>query len=106
MFLLSRLPHGVKVRLRAMHSRARMRLVRMFRSYGPAELAECLRVVGVQRGDTVLLHSAFSAHFGFEGSIEDLTKVFLDAVGPTGNLLMVSLPYRSSSLDYLSTQKL
>jgi len=82
-----------------------MRLVRIFRSYGPAELAECLRWVGVQPGDTVLLHSAFSAHFGFKGSIEDLTKVFLDAVGPTGNLLMVSLPYRSSSLDYLSTLK-
>ena len=77
----------------------------MFRSYGPDELAECLRAVGVRRGDAVLLHSAFSAHFGFEGSIEDLTRVFLDAVGPTGHLLMVSLPYRTSSLDYLGTLK-
>src|SRR5512141_815738 len=100
MFLLSSLPHGVKVRLRAVHARARMRLVRMFRSYGPAELAECLRAVGVQSGDAVLLHSAFSPHFGFKGSIEDLTRVFLNAVGPTGHLLMVSLPYRTSSLDY------
>ena len=32
-------------------------------------------------------------------------RVFLDVLGPTGNLLMVSLPYRSSSLQYLSTLK-
>jgi len=34
-----------------------------------------------------------------------LTDVFIDAVGPDGHLLMVSLPYRSSSFDYLKKLK-
>lgn len=105
MSLLWTLPRSVKARLRSFYSRGRLRLVRAFRSYGPVELATCLRELGVLPGDSVMLHSAFSAHFGFSGSIEELTNVVLDAVGPSGNLLMVSLPYRTSSLEYLSKLK-
>jgi aminoglycoside 3-N-acetyltransferase len=105
MFLLSSLPPGVKARLRAFYAAGRLRLVRAFRSYGTDELAECLRALGVQAGDNVMLHSAFSAHFGFTGSIEELTDTFLAAIGPRGHLFMVSLPYRTSSLQYLSTLK-
>jgi aminoglycoside 3-N-acetyltransferase len=101
MFLLSRLPPGIKSRLRVIHSAARRTFVRAFRSYGPTELAACLALLGVRQGDCVLLHSAFAPHYGFVGSIDDLTDVFLRAVGPQGHLLMVSLPYRSSSLGYL-----
>lgn len=105
MSLLSRLPRGLKDRLRAVYSHGRLRLVRAFLSYGQAELAACLREVGVRPGDSVMLHSAFSPHFGFTGSIEDLTRVFLDAVAPDGHLFMVSLPYRTSSLEYLGRLK-
>jgi aminoglycoside 3-N-acetyltransferase len=52
-----------------------------------------------------MLHSAFGRAHGFRGSIERLTDVFIDAVGPDGHLLMVSLPYRSSSFDYLNKGK-
>jgi aminoglycoside 3-N-acetyltransferase len=48
-----------------------------------------------------MLHSAFGRHHGFNGSIEQLTDVFIDALGARGHLLMVSLPYRSSTLEYL-----
>lgn len=105
MFLLSTLPRSVKARIRSFYSRGRLCLVRAFRSYGPGELATCLRELGLQPGDSVMLHSAFSAHFGFAGSIEELTNAFLDAVNPSGNLLMVSLAYRTSSLEYLSKLK-
>jgi len=52
-----------------------------------------------------MLHSAFGSQYGFRGTVDDLTNVFLDAIGPEGNLLMVSLPYRSSSLQYLTNLK-
>lgn len=80
---------------------ARRAYVRAFRSFGPAQLLATLRDMGVHEGDALMLHSGFSAFSGFTGSVEDLTDVFLEAVGATGHLLMVSLPYRDSSYAYL-----
>jgi len=103
--VLSRIPRTYKLWLKARYSQARGAFVDAFLSYDAKQLMRCLRALGVRSGDSVMLHSAFGAHFGFRGTIEDLTNVFLDAVGPDGNLLMVSLPYRSSSLDYLTRSK-
>lgn len=101
MLLLSRLPRPWKVWLRAHYAEAEAWYVRLFRSYDANRLTTCLHSLGVCTGDTVMLHSAFGARYGFGGTIDDLTRTFLEAIGPSGNLLMVSLPYRSSSLDYL-----
>jgi aminoglycoside 3-N-acetyltransferase len=103
--VLSRIPRSYKLGLKARLSQARRVFVRAFLSYDAPKLLSCLRALGVRSGDSVMLHSAFGTHFGFDGTIEDLTNVFLDAVGPEGNLLMVSLPYRSSSLEYLTRSK-
>ena len=105
MYLLSKLPRSLKTKLRAVHSDARQLLVRAFLSYDAERLAACLRSLGIEHGDNLMLHSAFAAHYGFRGTITELTDVFLDAIGSEGNLLMVSLPYRSSSLEYLTSLK-
>ena len=76
-------------------------LARTFRSYGRAELLQALRQLGVAPGDTVMLHSAWSAAHGFRGSIDELIDVFAEAVGPQGHLLMVSLPFGGASIDWL-----
>lgn len=103
--LLSRIPRAYKVALQARFLEARRRFVGAFLSYDGEDLTTCLRALGIQRGDSVMLHSAFGSHFGFRGTIDELTDVFLDAVGSEGNVLMVSLPYRTSSLQYLSNLK-
>lgn len=105
MSVLSKIPRSYKVGLKAKLLEARRLYVRAFLSYDARQLMDCLRSLGVCSGDSVMLHSAFEPHCGFRGTIEQLTGVFLDAVGPGGNLLMVSLPYRSSSLHYLSKLK-
>ncbi len=105
MSILSKIPRPYKLRLKALLLNARARLVAAFLSYGEKRLRAALHAVGVQGGDSVMLHSAFSNDHGFRGSIDTLTSVFLDAVRPEGHLLMVSLPYRSSSLDYLHKLK-
>jgi aminoglycoside 3-N-acetyltransferase len=94
-----------KLWLKSKLLQAQERFVRAFLSYDDAALLEALRKVGVRTGDSVMLHSSFKSTHGFRGSIEQLTDVFLDATGPDGHLLMVSLPYRTSSLDYLSKGK-
>jgi aminoglycoside 3-N-acetyltransferase len=105
MSVLSRIPRSYKIWLKAKLLEARRVFVRTFLSYDAERLNVALRSLGVRQGDSVMLHSAFGEHFGFRGSIEELTKTFTDAVAPNGHLLMVSLPYRSSALEYLGTLK-
>jgi aminoglycoside N3'-acetyltransferase/acyl carrier protein len=83
--------------------RIHRQLVDTFRSYGPEELLEALRSLGVRAGDTVLVHSAFEYTNGFSAGPEKAIDVFLESVGPDGNLLMLSLPYNSSTYKYLQT---
>lgn len=77
--------------------------MRAFLSYDSSDLLRAIRALGIQPGDAVMLHSAFEPHHGFRGDIDSLIDVFVEAVGLNGHLLMVSLPYRSSSLAYLQS---
>ena len=113
-FLLSRLSAAQKNRLKALVQNNRLRalylarkrrFVQRFLAYGPTELERCLRSLGIQKGDTVMLHSSFDASSGFRGSPKELIDVFLRVLGTTGNLLMVSLPYRTSTYEYLEKGK-
>lgn len=91
----------VKNKLRLLQRRARLLAVRMFASYGPTELIAALREAGIVAGDTIMLHSAFDPRHGFTGSSSEVIDAFIRAIGPDGTLLMVSLPYRTSTLEYL-----
>jgi len=95
--LLSGLSSRQKGTLRGLHRR----VVNAFLSYAPEDLLETLHALGVAPGDTVLVHSSFRYSNGFVGSPARVIEVLLDAVGPAGNLLMLSLPYTSSTFDYL-----
>lgn len=67
---------------------------------------DALSAAGICAGDSVMLHSAFEDHHGFRGGATDVIEAFRSAVGPTGNLMMVSLPYRSSTKDWIERGKL
>jgi aminoglycoside 3-N-acetyltransferase len=95
--VLSKLSSRQKGTLRTLHRR----VVNTFLSYTPEELLETLRSLGVTRGDTVLVHSSFHYANGFVGSPAKVIDVLLESVGSNGNLMMVSLPYTSSTFDYL-----
>lgn len=103
-FLLSRLNNSQKTKLKALYLASRRLFIKRFLSYGSRELETLLRALGVTSGDTVMLHSSF-AFSGFRGSPKELGDVFLRSVGPNGNLVMVSLPYSSSSYEYLQERK-
>lgn len=94
---LRQLRKALKARWIAMRALA----VRCFLSYGRDQLLQALRQLGVRDGDALMLHAGFAPHHGYRGTIESLTDTLIEAIGPDGHLLMVSLPYRSSSLQYL-----
>jgi aminoglycoside 3-N-acetyltransferase len=99
--ILSRLSPAQKARLRGWYDSSKVELVRRFRSYEPADLKKRLAEMGLRAGDTLLVHSAYGPFLGFQGSPSALIDTFLDVIGTTGNLLMVSIPYLSATSDYL-----
>src|SRR5581483_406853 len=103
--ILSRLSPEQKSRLRAIDRKARQIFVRTFRSYGNADLLRSLRAIGIRRGDTLMVHSSFRATSGFTGSPNDFIDTLIEAVGAEGHLLMVSMPYLSSTYTYLQQGK-
>jgi aminoglycoside 3-N-acetyltransferase len=98
------LPPSQKQRAKAVWHRLRRGYVRRFRSYDRAGLVGAFRAIGLSSGDSVIMHSRLSTLNGFTGQPRDIIDSVRDVIGPAGTLLMVSLPYRSSTRLYLESR--
>lgn len=75
-------------------------------AYGPEDVVRKLRQCGVAPGTTLIVHSSWLQYNGFRGKPADLVKAFQSAVGPTGLLVMTSMPYHNmSSAQWLAMGK-
>lgn len=72
-----------------------------FYNYNIEKLKDVLLKLGINQGDTLLVHSSFNNFSGFQGIPQNIINCFIEILGKNGNLLMVSMPYMSSSYDYL-----
>ena len=90
----------LKHRLKPMYFGGQRLIARALFSYSPEDLAQAIRALGVQRGDSVFLHSGFRLTSGFSGTPAQVIDTLLNVVGPDGHLLMMSIPYRGSSQRY------
>ena len=95
----------MKRALRARYTVAKKRIVHSLLAYDAAKLQARLRRAGIEEGDTLLVHANFNAESGFRGTPKDLVNALAEAVGASGNLLMVSIPFRGSAYDYLAQGK-
>ena len=68
-------------------------------------LKDKLREMGIKETDTLLVHSNFNPDSGFKGAPIDIVNALAEVVGTKGNLLMVSIPFRGTTYDYLMTNK-
>lgn len=91
----------VKRYLKARLKQARRRFLNRFRAFSPADLARELAALGVRGGDTVLVHSSYDSFEGFTGKPTDVIAVLQAAVGPSGNVLMPTLPFEGTAVDYV-----
>jgi aminoglycoside 3-N-acetyltransferase len=87
--------------LRGLQKYLQIRFVRQFRAYEYAELVEALSMAGIQSGDHLMLHASSGPEFGFEGSVGQAIDAFIEVLGADGTLFMVSMPYGSSTMEYL-----
>lgn len=79
---------------------ARNSYIHLFQRFGPAELEATLRGLGLERGDVVFVHVAFNEFLGFQGGPGDVIQVLQRVVGDSGTLLMPTLPFGSTAVEY------
>jgi aminoglycoside 3-N-acetyltransferase len=97
------IPAALKPRLRSIRNGIRHRWIVAWSSFGPAEMNALLRRLGVARGDVVMVHSSFARFEGFSGSLGDAIRLLQEAVGPEGALLLPTLPFSDSAIEYART---
>ena len=65
------------------------------------ELVRQFKSIGIEEGDTLLVHSSLSKIGYVEGGAKTVVEALIDAVGEKGNLLMPTSPNASLQLDYI-----
>ena len=95
----------MKAQLRQIYRRGRSDYIKRFRSYDAEALTIVFSELGIKAGDTIMLHSAFSADNGFNGSHKDIIDILKSLVTKEGLLVMPSMPYADSSRAFLQRGK-
>lgn len=81
-------------------------LSRTLWAYDTDALIRQLRTMGVQPGATLMVHSSWQTHSGFNGKPADLVDALKRTVGEAGLLVMTSMPYHNmSSAEWLAKGK-
>jgi aminoglycoside 3-N-acetyltransferase len=93
---------GIKKQLKAF----RRYYARTFHSFTPADFLRRLNQLGIRSGDTVLVHSSFDAFEGFTGKPTDVIAALEEAIGPQGALLMPTLPFTGTAVEYVKENPL
>jgi aminoglycoside 3-N-acetyltransferase len=71
--------------------------------FGEAEVAAGLAGLGVARGDWLLVHASFNSCLGFTAGPMRLIALLQQAVGAHGLLMMPSMPFSGSAINYVSS---
>jgi aminoglycoside N3'-acetyltransferase len=72
----------------------------MFYPFTPADLKSALLGLGVAPGDVLMVHSSFDRFHGFRGGPVDVVRALQEIVGPGGTLMMPTVPFRSTAVEY------
>lgn len=91
--LSPRIKRGIKRLIRGYHDR--------MAAFTVADVRRALIDLGVTSGDVLMVHSAFDRFLGFRGGPVDLIRTLQDVVGPGGTLIMPTIPFRGTAIEYV-----
>lgn len=80
--------------------RVRRAAIERFFRFDRDGLAALLTQLGLRAGDTVLVHTSYGRFEGFTGTAVDVIEVIQQQVGPSGTIVMPTLPFRGSAVGY------
>jgi len=84
----------------------KMGAVNLLYSYTSEQLENKLGIMGITEGDTILMHNSFNFFNGFKEEVKEVLECLLNIIGPSGNLLMMSMSYTGSAYEYFKKEKL
>ncbi|MBF0358265.1 MAG: AAC(3) family N-acetyltransferase [Magnetococcales bacterium] len=100
------LPKSLKRRIKGQIKQWRLAWLRYRYAFGPKEFNLALQKLGLKDGDTIIVHSSMDSFAAFTGRptevIAELTKI----LGPAGTLVMPTLPFSGSALDWVEGKNL
>jgi aminoglycoside 3-N-acetyltransferase len=99
------LPKEVKHLIKGWLKRLHLGYVRKKYAFTPHDLLVLLRKLGVQQGDVLLVHSSFDRFGGFTGKATDVIHILQEAVGFNGTILVPTMPFNGSAVEYVSQGK-
>jgi aminoglycoside 3-N-acetyltransferase len=82
----------------------RSQYVQRFHSFDRDQLERSLRALGLEKGDVVLAHVAYDRFEGFRGGPLSVIGVLQDILEAEGTLMMPTLPFRGSAVEFVRTQ--
>jgi aminoglycoside 3-N-acetyltransferase len=100
------LPKALKQKIKGRWKQARRRWNTRWHAFSPAELEKALGALGVHQGDALLVHSSFDRFEGFSGKPTDVIAILQSAVGDDGAILMPTMPFSGSALDYAARNEI
>jgi len=80
----------------------RVAFLRSRYAFSQQDLFNGLRRVGVRVADSVFVHSSLDQFIAFKGQATDINSTLLRAVGESGHILMPTLPFSGTALEYAS----
>jgi len=89
-----------KNRIKSLLKRLRVFYEHAFYSFSATEFEQALRDLSITSGDTILVHSSFDAFKGFQGKPTDIIATLQKAVSPTGIIIMPTMPFTGTAVDY------
>ena len=89
---------GIKKRLKIL----RLAYARTFHRLTPEALLLHLQRIGIRPGDLLLVHSSYDSFAGFTGTATDVIDVLQKSIGPNGTLMMPTLPFTGTAVEYAS----
>ena len=104
--MLSWLPAKFKLKAKSDWKSLRIAISRKSRGFSKEDLLKVLRRLGIATGDTLFVHSSLDQFGAFLGKPMDIIGALQEAVGQTGTLLMPSLPFRGSAVEYVREHRL
>jgi aminoglycoside 3-N-acetyltransferase len=104
--LLERLVRPAKDLLRGPYRRLEKKYLHHFRGFTASDLIELARSLGITAGDAVFVHSGMDGFAGFEGGVADIVRALQQAVTANGALLMPTIPFTGSALEYAKSGKI
>jgi aminoglycoside 3-N-acetyltransferase len=103
--MLSWLPASFKRKAKSDWKNLRVAFARNSRGFSKEDLVKMLRRLGIELGDTLLVHSSLDQFQAFLGKPGDIIAALQEAVSPAGTLIMPTLPFRGSAVQYVQESR-